>query len=424
MGVLNGFVGLFKRSGVAAKADAAAPSSTRLGGTQVLGWGAANSALSIATVYRCVELLSDSVANLPMQYMRFKNGIFTEDTNSRLYYLLTVQPDECKSAFDFWKEAVTELLLDGNAYIVPVFNSASMDVDRLVLCSRGSVMHDVYQDVYTVHDTINGVSGTYAENEILHIKGHTRDGKNGISVLTFAQMNLNIAAAGDYETRNRFINGGNVRGIVSNERGTVGFGEYQDKELEKTAENIDGRFQSGERIVSLPGQVDFKQISLSSTDMQFLESRKFTVREICRFFGVHPSFVFDDTSNNYKSAEMANVAFLINTLNPLLRKIENEFLRKLVAPSLSTKRKFQFDRRGLYACDLDSRVKYQAQTIAAGLYTVNEWRKEENKIPVEGGDTVLVSANLRGITDSGAVVPGKNDDEKKNEKEQDQDDEK
>ena len=116
---------------------------------------------------------------------------------------------------------------------------------------------------------------------------------------------------------------------------------------------------------------------------------------------------------------MANVAFLINTLNPLLRKIENEFLRKLVAPSLSTKRKFQFDRRGLYACDLDSRVKYQAQTIAAGLYTVNEWRKEENKIPVEGGDTVLVSANLRGITDSGAVVPGKNDDEKKNEKKQD-----
>lgn len=50
--------------------------------------------------------------------------------------------------------------------------------------------------------------------------------------------------------------------------------------------------------------------------MQFLESRKFTVRELCRFFGVHPSFVFDDTSNNYKSAEMANVAFLSNTLNP------------------------------------------------------------------------------------------------------------
>ena len=131
--------------------------------------------------------------------------------------------------------------------------------------------------------------------------------------------------------------------------------------------------------------------------MQFLETRKFSVREICRFFGVHPSFVFDDTSNNYKSAEMANVAFLTNTLNPLLRKIEVELHRKLVAPSLCCKRKFQFDRRGLYACDLDSRVKYQAQTIAAGLYTVNEWRQEENKPAVEGGDTVMVSANLKSI---------------------------
>lgn len=131
--------------------------------------------------------------------------------------------------------------------------------------------------------------------------------------------------------------------------------------------------------------------------MQFLESRKFSVREICRFFGVHPSFVFDDTSNNYKSAEMANVAFLSNTLNPLLRRIENELLRKLVAPTLAGKRKIQFDRRSLYACDLDSKVKYQSQSLAIGIYTVNELRAEENKPPVKGGDLPLVSANLKGL---------------------------
>lgn len=79
-----------------------------------------------------------------------------------------------------------------------------------------------------------------------------------------------------------------------------------------------------------------------------------------------------------------------------------ELHRKLVAPNLCCKRKFQFDRRGLYACDLDSRIKYQAQTIAAGLYTVNEWRAEENKPPVEGGDTVLVSANLKNIDEQQA----------------------
>lgn len=362
-------------------------------------YGSGATAMSVATVYRCVKLLSESVANLPLLYMRLKDGIFVEDRTSRLHYLLDVQPDFTKSAFDFWKETVEHVLLDGNAYIVPVYNTATLEIDRLVLCGRGTVSHDVLRDTYNVTDMINGVYGCYREQDIIHIKGHSADGKTGISVLQYARLTLDIALTGDRETLKRFANGGNVRGLVTNDKSVTGFGEYQDAQLENTAESIDSKFQGGERIVSLPGQVDFKQISLSSTDMQFLESRKFTIRDICRFFGVHPSFVFDDTSNNYKSAEMANVAFLSNTLNPLLRNIENEMLRKLVAPSLCCKRQFQFDRRGLYACDLDSRVKYQANTIAAGIYTVNDWRKEENKPPVAGGDKVLVSANLKDINE-------------------------
>lgn len=358
-------------------------------------------AMNIATVYRCVNLLADSVANLPVQYMRLRGGIFEEDKSDRLHYLLNVQPDSYLSAVDFWRLAVQYLLLQGNAYIVPVMRveGGAPVIERLALVDPTTVAHDVVNDTYTINDANAGISGVYGENEVVHIKNYTRDGKTGLSTIGFARVALGITRTGDNETLNRFANGGNVRGIISNDTSVRGFGEYQDQQLSKTATDIDGQFRAGARIVSLPGQVQFSPLSLSSTDMQFLETRKFSVREICRFFGVHPSFVFDDTSNNYKSAEMANVAFLSNTLNPILRKIEVELHRKLVAPSLCCKRRFQFDRRGLYACDLDSRIRYQTQTIAAGIYTVNEWRAEENKPAVEGGDRVLVSANLRGITD-------------------------
>ena len=354
-------------------------------------------ALAVATVYRCVNLLADSVANLPMQCLRAAGDIYEDDKTSRLHYLLNVQPCSYMSAVDFWRQVVQDLLLHGNAYVVPV--REGLDIVSLSIVSPQAVTHDTTADLYKINDRNAGVIGTYAESEILHVKNYTRDGKTGLSTIGFARTVLDITATGDAETLNRFSNGGNVRGIVSNDTSVRGFGEYQDEELERTATDLDGRFRSGERIVSLPGQVQFNPISLSSTDMQFLETRKFSVREICRFFGVHPSFVFDDTAANYKSAEMANVAFLSNTLNPILRKIENELHRKLVAPSLCHKLKFEFDRRGLYACDLDSRVKYQTQTIAAGIYTVNEWRKAENKPAVEGGDTVLVSANLKTIND-------------------------
>lgn len=397
MGILINIRNLFRRSGTAQEKQESTERSPRTGGSFPLL--ASANALNIAAVYRCVNLLADSVAMLPVQYMRKKGDIFVEDRSDRMHYLLNVQPCEWLSAVDFWQQVVRYLLLRGNAYIVPVYNMITMSVERLALVDPTTVAHDTVNDTYTINDVYAGVSGVYDESEVLHIKNYSIDGKTGLSTITYARVALDITSTGDQETLNRFSNGGNVRGIVSNDNSVRGFGEYQDKELEKTAIDLDSRFRGGERIVSLPGQVQFSPISLSSTDMQFLETRKFNVREICRFFGVHPSFVFDDTSNNYKSAEMANVAFLTNTLNPILRKIEVELHRKLVAPSLCCKRKFQFDRRGLYVCDLDSRIKYQAQTIAAGLYTVNEWRQEENKPPVEGGDIVLVSANLKSIDD-------------------------
>jgi HK97 family phage portal protein len=362
-------------------------------------------ALNIATVYRCVKVISESVANLPLQYLKKKDGVFVPDVNSRLYYLLMIQPDGCINAFDFWVQVVQDILLWGNAYIIPIYNPVSMDIDRLARCNPNTVSYSIYDDTYDVNDCVNVVYGHYSEDDVIHLKGLSLDGKKGLSVLSFARVTTSIASKGDEETLNRFANGGTVRGILSNNSSVKGFGEYADKELENEAKNFDERANTnGEHVISIPGQVDFKQISMSSTDMQFLESRKFTVREICRFFGVQPSYVFDDTSNNYKSAEMANIAFLSNTLNPILRKIETELTRKLVAPSLVSKHKFEFDRHGLYSCDLDSRIKYQAQTIAAGLYTVNEWRREENKPTVKGGDKVLVSANLRDINDESKVV--------------------
>lgn len=358
-------------------------------------------AMSIATVFRCVKLLSESVANLPLQYLKRRGDIFVDANNARFDYLLNVQPDYAINAFDFWRQVVQELLLDGNAYILPVYNTASMELDRLALCERGTVVHDTINDCYDIHDLNNGISGRYSEDEIIHIKGLTlRNSKKGVSVLSYARLTMNIAATGDKETQNRFNNGGNVRGIVSNDNSVRGFGEYQDEELEATAENLDSRFQNGERIVSLPGQVDFKQISLSSVDMEFLGTRKFTVREICRFFGVHPSFVFDDTSNNYKSAEQANVAFLSHTLNPMLRNIEIELRRKLVAPQICAKYIFRFDRRGLHACDLDGMMNYRTRLLQIGT-TINEVRRMDDLPPVEGGDQVLVSANLRGINEIG-----------------------
>ena len=396
MGIFSRFSNIFSRE--TSSPASTSPDTPRTGGV-LFGTASEQTAMSISTVYACVRILSDCVASMPLQYMYRRKGIMVADTAGHMDHLLNVEPDKGWSAPNYWREIVRAILLEGNAYIVPIYGTDGA-LERLVLCGHGTVSHDTTRDTYTVNDPASGLRDTYAEDAILHFKGPAScyDRKRGVSVLTFARLTTQIASTADRETLDRFAGGGIARGFISNERGTQR-GVYKSEQLEKAADRIERQQREGRRIFSVPGDVNFKQLALSSADMQFLESRKFSVREICRFFGVPPSFVFDDTSNNYKSVEQANIDFLSHTLNPMLRGIEIELLRKLVPQSRCGRVQFKFARQQLHACDLDSKTRYQQQALSIGLYTPNELRAEENKAPLPGGDTMLVSANLRGINE-------------------------
>lgn len=350
--------------------------------------------MAVATVNRCVNIICESIASLAMQYMKISNGIYVEDREAPLHYLVTVQPCANMNAHDFWYGVARQLLFYGNAYIFPRYDIFG-DLSELVLCGGRTVGHDVLNGTYTICDTYNGVSGTYGEGEIIHIMANSRDGLHSHGVVVDAWLAISTTYAGDLETKNRFVNGGNVRGFVTNDKGVTGFGQVQDDELSNLAMSLDDQFSRGSKICSLPGDSDFKQVSMSSTDMQFLESRKFQVDEICRYFGVNPSFAFASSSTNYKDAEQAYTNFLTFTLNPYLRRIETELNRKLVPRALCCKRIFRFDRSGIYAMDQLSKADYFKKMQEIGAMTVNEIRAKENLPSVDGGDVPLVSANLK-----------------------------
>lgn len=386
------------------------------------------SAMRLSVVYACVSYISNAVANMRCMYQRRDaGGVYSEDYNNPLHYLLTVQPNEDYNAHDFWQRAVTQILLRGNAYIYPVWDMYTGQIKSLVLLEDGSVSYDRYSRSYIVSDAENRVKAILREDEIIHLKNIVTDGKIGHSVIDYAMFTMGTVATASREVQNRFANGGNVRGIVGNDTSVKGFGEYQKDELGKLATDIDTQFSSGKHIVSMPGDSKFTPISLSSTDMQFLETYKFSSKQLCQFFGVPTVLITGESGSTYKSLTEARLAFLNQTLDPLLKKTETELKRKLVAPEYCGKYRFMFDRSAIYDTDLVTRAKYQLQTIQTGIYTINEWRKIENRPTVEGGDTPLVSANLKGLqqllsekgttdtppTDTGNPFDDDEDDDKK-----------
>lgn len=357
----------------------------------------ADMAMKVSAVYRCVDLISSGVAMLPFEKKRLNRayGYFMTDEKDRINYLISVKPNRHQTAYELKKNAVIQMLLFGNAYIVPVKQGGV--VQELVLCKPNSVTHDIVADLYNVTDPINGINGIFPPEEIIHLRGTSLDGgRTGKSVIHYASTILGIQASADAESLNLFARGGRVKGMVTNPKSTKGFGEYQDKELQALANSLQSEIDSGTDIMILPGQTEFTQISMSSVDMQLLEQKKFGVEAIAHYFGVPLDKLLQQTQN-YKASEMSQVNFLNDTLRPVMCKIENEFNAKLIGEQFYKDYRFEFDTTPIYTTDLNTEADYMTKTIAAGTMTVNEWRKKKNLKPVEGGDVTLVSCNVAPI---------------------------
>lgn len=352
-------------------------------------------AMKIATVYRCVDILSSTIASLPLELKVKRNNVFEVKDSGTLAYLLTCQSNERQTAYELIQNAIIQMVMDGNAYILPKYRYG--EIYSLVLLSPHSTTYDIEQNSYTVNDFTNAIFGTYDADDIIHLRNISLDGGyTGVSTITYAAKCLNVSANADERTLDSFKPGNTLKGFISGDgnAGVRGFGELQDEQLKTISDRVEREINSGKNITNIPFNVKFNQISISPTDLQLLDTRKFGVLEICRFFGVHPDKVFAGQSQNYKASEMSNVSFLSDTLMPKLRKIETSFTAKLIGEYLFSKMKIEFDIEPIYQTDLTTMGNYIEKTVQNGIYTPNYWRAKKNQQPKEGGDQLFISCNV------------------------------
>jgi len=355
--------------------------------------GSGESAMKVSAVYRCVSILSGTIASLPL-YPRRKvgEGHFEIDYDNPLYNILRWRASSRMSAYETMERAIVEILLYGNAYLFPEYRNG--EIVELKLLGRGTVIYDEFTDKYTIFDKINGVEGTYDSWRIVHLKN-----KNGVSTIQYAARILNISANADEQTLVDMRNGNKQKGFLTGGSLMKGMGVVQDEQVDVVAERLEEQLNSGKSVLRLPGELQWQPYSISPADAQILDNREFGVFEICRFFGVHPDKVFVEQTSNYKASENSQTSFMTDTLQPLLAQIEKEFTIKLMPRKLVGKRlKIEFDRIAHYQLDPEGAAKYYKDMFDVGAYTTNEIRIRENKPPIEGGDVAFVSANVAPIT--------------------------
>lgn len=361
-------------------------------------------AMLLSTVYRCVEVISDSVAQLPLEpYRMDSNGYKVKFTSHPTYRLLNSEPNQRMTRFTFIKTLVVSTLLKGNGF-------AYIERDNE---GNATALHYIPSELVTIITpktlgdnvaySVTGLSNVIESCNMIHILNFSYDGITGISTLSHAKNTLGLAADSEAHASGFFKGGANLAGILTVQSTLTSKQKTDLKSSWQTAFSPQTGQPNG--VAVLEGNMEFKPITVNPSDAQLLETRQFNVIDICRFFGVSPVKAFDLSKSSYSTVEATNLSFLTDTLSPLLEKLELEFERKLYKPSEKDTIDVRFDTSRLLRADKQSLATYYSTLFNIGVVSCNEIRREIDLPYIEGGDSHFVQVNLATIQNASRLVP-------------------
>lgn len=369
--------------------------------------GSRENAMLLSTVYRCVDVISDAVAQLPLETFSIDSDGFKRPyIDHPVYSLLNEEPNEDMTRFTFFKTMVASVILRGNAY-------AYIERD-----SRGNAVQLIYLQTHQVNIVwildnsgikrkryqVVGFKELVEPKDMLHFLNFSYDGIVGVSTLTHARQTLGIATDSEAHAAGFFKGGGNAAGILTVE-GVRLNADQKKQNYEEWKTRTDPTTGSPNGIVILEGNMKYQTLTINPKDAQLLESRQFNVVDICRFFSVSPVKAFDLREANYSTVEATQLAFLTDTAAPILTKIELELNRKLFKKSEKGRVKSEFNTSGFLRADKSAQGTYLNQMFQIGAMTPNEIRRENNLPKVEYGDNAFVQVNIQPLEKAIKVNP-------------------
>ncbi|MFD0701754.1 phage portal protein [Myroides pelagicus] len=344
----------------------------------------ANTALMLPAFYNGVDQLSNDIAKLPKAVFLKEGESRKKLTDHPLNYLISTEPNEMMTAFDFWKLAVVLVILKGNCYVRVNRNSNGVE-QSLVIQDNSDVV--VKRSGDKLFYFIKGES--HLSSDILHFKAFTLNGITGVSVIKWAAHNLGIALDSYEYASDIYSDRGLGYGVIESEKGvdTAAKKLISDGFTRKLAEK--NKF----KVPVLDEGLKYKPITVTPAEAQFLETNKNSVNEIARWLNIAPHKLKDLTNANYSNIQAQSIEHVQDSLLPWTIRIELELNRKMFSREDSEIKYVKFNEKVLLRGDSEARKNYLTQLVYAGIITRNEARALEDLDPIPGLDEPLTPVN-------------------------------
>ena len=355
---------------------------------------------NIGTAYRCINVLSDDLAKMPLQVFMSRNRGEIDRMRPNSYleniaWLLEVSPNRWMTPFVFKKTLMMWLICWGNAYAwMPARQPGQRREIFILKADRTTPVYDLQGNLWYQTTFANGQIQYLPAVEVLHLVINSIDGITGKSVISYARESLG-RQMGARETQGKFYDQGLNPGGIMWMNGEVKK-EARDKVRDSYAEAMSGSGNAYRLAVMDNKVAKFETITMKPVDAQFLESIQDNDLEIANFFGM-PLYKLNMGKQSYNSNEQQNLDYLTTTLDPYLVQFEQAAALSWLSEEEQNYMYFRFNRDALLRTDAKTRAEYLEKKIFSGQLSPNEARAIEDMPAFNGGDDRYIPANMTKI---------------------------
>lgn len=335
---------------------------------------------TLSAFHRCVELISSSVANLPISVLFIdKQGNKKARNNHRLN---VVFQNMLLTRYQFIHNIVKDLITSGNAFAY-IHRDNGGNVKQITYLQPTEVQVVYNKQRGELYYQIPSISKQQKIEpyDIIHLAQNSRDGVVGASTLSLMNRTLKSAGYAESTALNLFENNGqSPRGILTVES------QLSHKQRDDIKKNWASNLSSN-GVCVLQGNMRYQSLSGTANDQQLLESRKFHQEQICQYMGVPPQLLGMGEPKNIE--ELTN-QFLMFTLQPIITLIEEEFTRKLFAPNEKNFR-IDLDENAILRMSKSAQANYYSTLLQNGCLSINEVRNELGYEAIKDGDKHIIA---------------------------------
>lgn len=332
------------------------------------------SLLGLSAVYACSRLISETAATLPLKVYERRDDGRHNVPHHQIGHILG-SPNTGSTAAQFWSAMVSSMLLWGNGFAQIMRTGPRIAGLEFLHPSKVSAVRNGEGKITHYQYARGGTRQPLKidARNMLHIPAFGVDGRWGISAIAYGAPVFGSGIAAANQANSTFKNGLAPTVAIQYPQWVK---KDQREEFKKHFREISGAINAGEPVL-LEGGMAAQQIGINPKDAQLLESRTFSVEEICRWFGVDPSMIGHGSavSNWGTGLEQKMIGFLTFTLQPLLARIEQAINKYLIADE---RYYAEFVIEGLLRADSVGRASLYRAFVDSGIMTRDEVREKEN----------------------------------------------